>query len=97
MLSLMLEPAACFLFCSCACFSASTDRCATEPAGVAVDDSLGRAAPVDDVSGRLCVEVALGRAELGSAPCAAADDEADAPAYCARMEAAHAAEYDDAS
>ena len=96
MLSLISEPAACFLFCcSCACFSASTDRCATEPAGAAV--SRGRAAPVVDVvSGRLCVGVARGKTELGSAPCCD-DDEADAPAYCARMEAAHAAEYDDAS
>ena len=96
MLSLISEPAAFFLFCcSCACFSASTDRCAREPAGVAI--SLGRAAPlVDDVSGRLCVEVALGKTELGSAS-RCDDDEADAPAYCARMEAAHAAEYDDAS
>ena len=49
----------------------------------------------DDVSGRLCVEVARGMAEVGSAT--SREEDSEAPVNCARMEAEQAAEYDDAS
>ena len=51
----------------------------------------------DDVSGRLCVEVARGMAEVESATSCEEDNDDEAPVNCARMEAEQADEYDDAS